>query len=212
LFLFIGLFIGFIAAIPLGPVNVFIISQTMKRDFQHGFMAGITACVLDSIYCLVAILGLSQVTAVMDRWVIVLKIGASVFLIAIAWRTFYQSKALPESKSDKVEAKFSPRPLIAVVLMYISNPSLYAFWLGVGGMVTTHNWVRDTGFRPFLFSIACGFGGVIWYFVLTHYVSKHHHQFSPRTFQRIFLALAVILFAFGAYTFASIFVDFKIHL
>jgi hypothetical protein len=61
MFIFTGLLIGFIAAIPLGPINVFVISQTMKRDFFHGFIGGITACVLDAAYCLMAILGMSQI-------------------------------------------------------------------------------------------------------------------------------------------------------
>ena len=64
----IGLMFGFIAAIPLGPVNVFVISQTIKRDFFHGFMAGLTAAVLDTIYCLIAVLGISQMTFNLDKY------------------------------------------------------------------------------------------------------------------------------------------------
>jgi len=30
----------------------------------------------------------------------------------------------------------SARPLLGVVLLYVSNPSLYAFWIGVAGEVT----------------------------------------------------------------------------
>jgi len=64
-YVLIGILIGFVAAIPLGPVNVYVISQAIKRDFLHGFMAGLTSAVLDFVYCLVAILGLTQVTALM---------------------------------------------------------------------------------------------------------------------------------------------------
>jgi L-lysine exporter family protein LysE/ArgO len=212
MYILIGLVIGFIAAIPLGPINVFIISQTMKRDFFHGFIGGITACVLDSVYCLIAILGLSQVTSLINRWVVVLKVGAALFLFAIAVRLFLQSKEKREPKTEKPEIKKSPRPALAVLLMYISNPTLVAWWIGIAGMITSHYWVTASGMKPFLFALACGLGGALWYFILTRYVSKYHHMFSPRTFQRIFVGMAVILFAFGAYTFASIFINFKVHL
>jgi len=79
-------------------------------------------------------------------------------------------------------------------------------------MVTSHNWTQNTFLFALIFAIACGGGGVLWYLILTHYVAKHHHQFSIRTFQRIFLVLAIILFAFAAYTFASIFINFNIHI
>ncbi len=212
MFILIGLIIGFVAAIPLGPVNVYIISQTMKRDFFHGFVAGAAACILDIVYCLIAILGLSQVTTLMNRWIVVLKVVASVFLAAIAVRMFLQSKQYGETRIEKSVARFSPRPLIAVVLMYISNPSLYAFWLAVGSMVSSHEWVAGAGTKPFLFSLAVGMGGLMWYFILTHYISTHHQQFSRRTFRKIFLILGFILLGFGAYTFVSIFVNLKVHL
>ncbi|MDD8025953.1 MAG: LysE family transporter [Acidobacteriota bacterium] len=207
----IGLLIGFIAAIPLGPINVFIISQTMKRDFFHGFMGGITACVLDTGYCLVAILGMSHITSLINRWVILLKAVAALFMFAISVRLYFQSKKGRKPKSEKIEVKKSPKPILAVFLMYISNPTLLAFWLGTAGMVTSHYWVTNDGLTPYLFALACGLGGVLWYFILTRYVAKYHHMFSPKTFRRIFVGMALILFTFGAYTFASIFVDLKLH-
>jgi L-lysine exporter family protein LysE/ArgO len=204
-YLAIGFVIGFIAAIPVGPVNVFIISQTMKRDFAHGFMGGITAAALDASYCLVAILGISQIASDFAKYGLLLKIVASFFLAALAWRLLLHARREAERKPDQTTVKFSPRPLIGVVLLYVPNPSIYAFWIAVAGMATSHGWVYQAGPTPFLFAAACGLGATAWYFILTHYVSKHHHQFSPRTFQTVLVILSVVLFIFAGYTFASIF-------
>ncbi len=207
----IGLLIGFIAAIPLGPINVFVISQTMKRDHFHGLLGGLTACLLDTLYCLGAILGMSHITALINRWVILLKAAAALFLFAISVRLFLQSRKAREPRTERLEIKKTPRPALAVLVMYISNPTLLAFWLGTAGMVTSHYWVTNDGLTPYLFALACGLGGGLWYFILTRYVSKYHHMFSPRTFRRFFVGMALILSAFGVYTFASIFVDLKLH-
>jgi len=201
----IAFFIGFIAAIPLGPVNIFIISQTMKRDFFHGFVGGLTAALLDTIYCLLAILGISRIAAEIDRYSLYLKLVASSFLVLLAWRLIRHSRQEAERKPDPGTGKFSPRTLIGVVVMYVTNPSLYAFWIAVAGMATSHRWVERLGTTPFIFAAAVGLGGTAWYFVLTSYVSKHHHQFSPRTFRIVLVVLAVVLFVFAGYTFASIF-------
>jgi arginine exporter protein ArgO len=209
-YLVIGFIIGFTAAIPLGPVNVFVISQTMRRDFFHGLIGGLTASILDTVYCLVAILGISQITTDFVRYGPYLKIVASVFLGVLGWRLFLHSRRDADPKPDKTTAKLSPRPVIGVFVLYISNPSLYAFWIAVAGMATSHGWVFEVGTTPILFAIACGLGGCIWYLILNHYVAKHHHQFSARTFRFILFAMSLILFVFAGYTFASIFIKLRI--
>ena len=62
MFVLLGLIVGFFAAIPLGPVNIFVISQTIKRDFLHGFLAGLTTAILDFIYCLIALVGFFHIS------------------------------------------------------------------------------------------------------------------------------------------------------
>jgi L-lysine exporter family protein LysE/ArgO len=211
-YILLGILIGFVAAIPLGPVNVFIISQALKRDFLHGFMAGITAAVLDTIYCLVAILGIAQVAYGLNKFLPVMKVFAALLLTFLGYRLYVQSKTYHETKPTTKMTSFSPRPMLGVLLLYATNPSLYIFWLGTASFVTSHYFVAHTGKTPVFFSIACGLGGVIWYFILTHYVATHHHQFKPRTFQRIFLVLAIILFGFAAYTLLTVFINVKLKL
>jgi threonine/homoserine/homoserine lactone efflux protein len=208
-FVLIGFFVGFIAAIPLGPINIFIISQTMKRDFIHGYAGGLTAAVLDALYCLLAILGISRLASDFAKYGLYLKVIASVFLVLLAWRLFRHARQEAERKPDLANSKFSPRPLIAVVLMYVSNPTLYAFWIAVAGMAHSHEWVQTAGVTPYLFAASCGLGGSAWYFILTHYVSKHHHQFSPRVFKAVLIGLAVVLTLFAGYTFLSVFLPHR---
>ncbi len=208
MYILIGLLIGFLAAIPLGPVNVFVISQALKRDFLHGFMSGLTAAVLDTIYCLVAVFGLSQVTFGLNlvKFLPFVKAFAALVLAILGFRMYQQSKIYREPQPPKNMTSFSPRPMLGVVLLYVSNPSLYAFWLAVAGMVSHHNWMASgPDSARIFFAISCGFGGIAWYFILTHYVATRHHQFRPATFQKIFLVLAIILFTFSIYTVASIF-------
>jgi L-lysine exporter family protein LysE/ArgO len=208
----IGLAFGFIAAIPLGPVNFFVISQTIKRDFFHGFMGGLTAAVLDTIYCLIALLGVSQVTFNLDRYLglPIMKVIAALVLIVLGLRMVQQSKTYKEAIPDKKSTSFSPHAILGVVLLYISNPALYAFWIVVAGTVTSHYWVSETGTSPILFALSVGIGGLAWYFILTYYVAKYHHQFKSKTFRVIFLILGLVLFAIAAYTLLTLFVKLKL--
>jgi len=210
MYLLVGILIGFGAAIPLGPVNAVVIAQTMKRDFLHGFLAGVTAAILDTIYCLIALLGFSLFTVNINKYEIPLKVVASLVMLILGWRLYITSKKPLEPKTEKRPTSFSPRPLFGVILLYISNPSLYFFWIGAAGWAAGHGWILDNKAGPFLFALACGIGGFFWYTILTYYVSKHHHQFKPQTLQRIFLIMAIALVGFAVYTFVGIFIKIKL--
>jgi len=203
-FVLLGVLVGFIAAIPLGPVNVFVVSQTIRRDFLHGLFAGLTTAVLDFIYCLVALVGFFHVTINLTKVLPYMKVLASIILFFIGISLIRHSKTFMTSRSTQ-KPPASAKPIFGVLFLYISNPSLYFFWLAVGGTMTAHHLVANRGWIPIIFSLAVGVGSVLWYFILVRYVAKHHGQIQPRTFQRILLVLAIVLIAFAAYTFLSLF-------
>jgi len=206
----IGVLLGFAVCIPPGPVNIVIISQAMKRGFLHGFAAGMLAAALDGTYCLLAVLGLANVVGYLDAYRPVLKIVACVILATVAWRTFRQSREYAQPVAVAPPASVSPRPYVGIFFLYVSNPSLYAFWLGTAGFVTGHGYITSHKLTAFVFAAAVWTGCVLWYLLLNHYVARYHHLFSPKTYQRIFLALAVVLMAFSVVTAVSIFVPIHI--
>ena len=202
----IGVLVGFAVCIPPGPVNIVIISQTMKRGFLYGSAGGLLAATLDGTYCLLAVLGLAKVVGYLNAYQPVFKIVAVFILAGVAWRTFRQSReyALPAAPPA------SARPYVGIFFLYISNPSLYAFWLATAGFVTGHGYITGHKSVAYLFAAAVWTGCALWYFIMNHYVAKYHHLFSPKTYQRIFLALAVVLMVFSVLTAVSIFVPFHI--
>jgi len=209
MFLFLGILLGFVAAVPLGPVNAVVISQAMKRDFFHGFIAGIAAAVLDFLFCLAALFGFALITDNIVKYEVPLKIIAGLIMLLIGWRLYATSKKPVVPKEKKLPTSFTPKPIFQVILLYVSNPALYFFWISAAGWASSHGWILNYALAPYLFALSCGTGGFIWYTTVAYYVSHYHHLFKPRTFQRIFLILAVVLTGFAVYTFASIFVDFK---
>ncbi|MBN2206804.1 MAG: LysE family transporter [Candidatus Aminicenantes bacterium] len=204
----VGLAVGFISAIPVGPVNIYILSQTLKRGFLHGFAGALTTAVLDFTWCLIALIGLSQITDPMMRYLIPMKALASFVLILLSVRLYLQAQTFTRPATAADLPPLSPKPILGVILLYISNPTIYIFWLGVAGMTMAHEWLHMTnnGWRPVVFSISVGLGAIVWYFSLLRFVAKHHLLFQPKTFRRIFLGLALMLSGFAAYTIATIFI------
>jgi L-lysine exporter family protein LysE/ArgO len=206
MFILFGLLIGFAAAIPLGPVNVYVVSQTFKHDFVHGLMAGLTTAVMDTIYCLIALVGFFHFKFNLAPYIGWMKGAATLLLVGLGIRLIRQAAkadvpAVPEKKAIKPS-----RPVFGVILLYLSNPTLYAFWIAVAGTATAHNMVKNTGWSPVVFAIACGLGAMIWYLLLVSYVARHQQKIKPSAFRRMLLFMGIALIGFGLYTFARIFV------
>jgi threonine/homoserine/homoserine lactone efflux protein len=206
MFMILGFAIGFAAAIPLGPVNVFVISQTLKRDFFHGVLAGLTTAFLDLVYCLVALVGFFKIKIDLSPvFMNVMKAIAGVIVLFIAYGLVRESKTftLPRN-GDKVPAA-SHRPIFGAALLYVSNPTLYMFWFAVAGTMTGHNLVQHNGWTAVAFAAACGVGSLVWYLMLVRFVSRRQSRLHPLKFRKVLFYLGLALSGFGIFTIASIF-------
>ncbi len=195
--LLLGLIIGFIAAVPLGALNVFAISQTLKRDFIHGYLVGITASLLDILYAYFALVGFAHVLTNITYFMPVIRIVGILLLIGISIRLWFQSRTFKNPKPSERISMTAHKPILTALFLYMSNPVLLAFWIAVAGTLTAHHWVESTRQSALPFAIACGIGSAAWYWLLLRYVARYHHQFSAKTFRRILKLISILLFVFA---------------
>jgi L-lysine exporter family protein LysE/ArgO len=206
MFVLFGILIGFAAAIPLGPVNVFVVSQTLRHDFFHGLLAGITTSVMDFVYCLIALVGFFNISIDPAPYLPVMKGIATVLLVIIGYRLIRQSRKMEIPAIQEKQVIKPTRPIVGVLALYISNPTLYAFWIAIAGTATAHHIVTNRGWMPIVFAFSCSLGSLLWYLVLVRYVSKHQDKIRPSTFQKVLVVMGIALIGFGLYTCATIFI------
>jgi L-lysine exporter family protein LysE/ArgO len=206
MFVLFGILIGFAAAIPLGPVNVFVVSQTLRHDFFHGLLAGITTSVMDFVYCLIALVGFFNISIDPAPYLPVMKGIATVLLVIIGYRLIRQSRKMEIPAVQEKQVIKPTRPIVGVLALYISNPTLYAFWIAIAGTATAHHIVTNRGWMPIVFAFSCSLGSLLWYLVLVRYVSKHQDKIRPSTFQKVLVVMGIALIGFGLYTCATIFI------
>jgi L-lysine exporter family protein LysE/ArgO len=200
MYLIVGILIGFVAAIPIGPINVYAISQTLKRDYIHGLLVGITSAILDVIFCLTVLTGMQQILTQLQAMTLHFKGLGSLILVIIAVRLIIQARHDGvKNELDEESSITHHKPVITTILMYITNPSLYAFWIGIGSTITAHSIVMRNGFDPLGFSLACGLGTALWYIALVRYVWKRHHKLSSSTIRRLLYITAAVLIGLAGY-------------
>lgn len=201
----VGFLIGFIAAIPIGPLNIFAVSQTLRHNFLHGLLAGLTASLLDIFYCFIAITGMTQVFSILSRIESPLKIIGAGILIGISVRLLTHRKSLENPQPYKSLSGAYSKPVFVSFLLYTSNPTIYAFWLAVAGIVAAHGWLRAGFWQPAIFALCCGVGSSVWYFILIRYVFKNKKFFRAKTFSYILTGLSIVLLSFAAFSLATLF-------
>jgi L-lysine exporter family protein LysE/ArgO len=208
----LGILVGLLAAVPVGPVNVFVVSQALKRDFLHGFLAGLTAALLDVTFCFVALAGFFHIKLALPHYsMTVLKVVAAVILLLLSRKLVRDSRVfeIPQDRS-KIPSP-SPKPILGALALYVANPTLYMFWIAVAGTVTGHrlfgrSLVRYGTWTAVAFAVAVGLGSLSWYLSLVRFISNRQHRIKPELFRKILFYLGLALAAFGIYTLGSVFI------
>jgi threonine/homoserine/homoserine lactone efflux protein len=198
MFVLLGIIAGLLAAIPVGPVNVFIISQALKRDFLHGLMAGLTAVVLDISFAFIALAGFFKIKVnVPPHFISYVKAAGAFIILLLASKLIRDSKKfeIPQDR-EKIPAP-TPKPILGVVLLYLSNPSLYIFWIAVAGTVTGLLHSRLEGWTAVAFAVSVGAGSLGWYLSLVRFVSNRQHRIKAATFRKLLFLLGLLLGGFA---------------
>ena len=212
MFILLGVFFGLLASVPLGPVNFFVVSQALKRDFFHGFLAGLTAAFLDMSFCFVALAGFFKIKLDLPPYSMsVLKVVAAAIVLLLARKLIKDSRTfeIPQD-GDKIPSA-SPKPILGVAILYVTNPTLYMFWIFVAGTVTGHNLlgsnlVRYGTWTAVAFAVVVGLSSFGWYLGLVRFVCHHQRRIHQNTFRKILYYLGLALVGVAIYTLGSVFI------
>lgn len=212
MFVILGIFFGLMASVPLGPINFFVASQALKRDIRHGLMAGLTAAVLDATFCLVALAGFFRIKLNLPPYAMsVFKAVAAIVILLLARKLLKDAKTFELPQDRELVPPASPKPILGVILLYISNPTLYMFWIFVAGVVTGHNLlgtniVRYGTWTAAAFAVVVGLTSFGWYLGLVNLIGYHQRRIKQETFRKILHYLGLTLIGFAIYTLVRIFV------
>jgi threonine/homoserine/homoserine lactone efflux protein len=187
-----GIGYGFAAGVQPGPLQTYIISQTLLKGWRRTLPAAFAPLISDGPIIAICLFVLSQVPGWLQR---ILFIASGFFVLYLAygayqtWKNFDPNLPSPESGTQQ--------SILKAALVNTLNPNPYIFWTLVTGPILLAGWrntpVYGLGFllgfyAMFILSLAAMilvFGTV--------------RQLGPRI-NRILLGFsAVALFCFGLY-------------
>ncbi|MCL4510670.1 MAG: LysE family transporter [Bacteroidetes bacterium] len=205
-----GGLIGLVVSIPIGPINVMVISKGFKQGFKNAFAVGLGASAMDFLYSGASMLGLSAIVHKIEVNVIFQIIGFLLLLylgirdVTTKVESFRYENFVP--KNGRFHSAF-----LVGVFMYISNPTLVAFWITLSGMIQSSGTIVNSLGDGMFFALGVGSGTALWYYSLLKAIFWKRDSFKAETLTVLSKISGYIMLAFSAYIGYELLIHFLRH-
>ena len=190
-----GFIIGLCASIPMGPIAILVIQKTLSKGRHAGFVAGLGASVVDTVYAVISLFALAFAQQFIEKHenVILLVGGLILTLIGVsmALSNPFRRRVKKDDKSN-----FSSKDFLQAIAMGISNPmaifvifALFAFF-GIAAATP-----RDWNVAPIILSVSAG--TVVYWFFMSWGLSRFRDKFRLRTILWISRVMGAIVIIIG---------------
>lgn len=197
-----GLIFGFLASVPVGPVNITVVHQALHRGLRSAFLLGLGAIVGETIYAGIALAGHASLPHD-PTLVLIVRIAAVAVVLALGIKNIRHrpDEERSERIAERIDERYHhPRALLLGFIMTISNLGLFLLWATLAAFLFAHEWVQPV-FASRAACLAGIFaGGMLWYLGLAAIVSRAHRSIRPETTNllirfcgAVFLLIAVLL-------------------
>lgn len=188
-----GFAVGICASAPIGPIAILVVQKSLSKGHKAGFVSGLGASVVDTLYASIAIFALAFAQKFIDdhRNMILLAGGAVLIAVGVSMAFSNPFRKLKADGGSSV----SPKDFGQAVAMGLSNPmaifvmfTLFAFF-GLANDAP-HTWKV----APIILAVSSG--SVTYWFSISWLLSRFHGNFRMRTIlwiSRITGALVVII-------------------
>jgi threonine/homoserine/homoserine lactone efflux protein len=185
--------VGFAASIPVGPVAILVVQKTLSKGNMAGFITGLGASVVDTIFAVVAVFALAATQKFLSEHQLVILLAGGAILMGVGLNMALKDP-FRKMRSDGT-SRASAADFLQALFMTMTNPgaifvmlALFAFF-GI-----TDDSPSSWRVAPILLSVAAG--SVTYWFLLSWSLSRFRNKFTMNTLlwvSRVAGALVVIV-------------------
>ncbi|MCX8055647.1 MAG: LysE family transporter [Ignavibacteria bacterium] len=213
--LLIGIFVGFLLAMPPGPIGVLSIKMGLNKKIRPAMYVAIGSGVADFIICFIAITAATAVVQALhsffDCHPIYSILFQSILIIAFLVYGLYSLKSKPQSERQIEDTDLEERnnfvrhfkekgPFLlgfGLAIANIANPTFLPSIGYVGVQVQKFTLFEITAFNNLLYSIGFGVGNFVWLYTLSNIVFRLKSKFSDNLIIRVKQFAGITFISFG---------------
>lgn len=195
--LLIGIAIGLAVTAPLGPVNILVIRNAIRRGFVAALLIGLGAVVADVLYAAAAAYGVSWVSHLIEAYARPLMIAGGLLLVVTGvWLARKRLEIAPVEGEEPQAAKLLGKMLAAFGLT-MSNPGEFFGFIAIFGTMSGVLRLHDDWARPPTVIAGVALGGALWWLFLSFLVSRFKSRISEKALSVISRWTGILIAAFG---------------
>jgi threonine/homoserine/homoserine lactone efflux protein len=195
--LFIGVAIGLAVTAPLGPVNILVIRNAIRRGFTVAFLVGLGAVAGDVVYAAAAAYGVSWLSHLIADYARPLMIIGGVLLVVTGVWLARKRIALSAIESDEPQAAKVIGKMLAAFGLTITNPGELFGFIAIFGTMSGVLRLHEDGARPPTVIAGVALGGLLWWLFLSFLVSRLKSRISEKALATISRWTGILIAAFG---------------
>lgn len=195
--LFSGMAIGLAVTAPLGPVNILVIRNAVRRGFTVAFLVGLGAVAGDVLFATAAAYGVSWMSHLIADYARALMIAGGLLLaVTGVWLARKRPSLSAIDGEDGQTVKLVGKMLAAFGLT-ISNPGEFFGFIAIFGTMSGVLRLHEDAARPPTVIAGVALGAVAWWLFLTYLVSHLKTRISERALGLISRWTGILIAAFG---------------
>lgn len=195
--LLVGVAIGLAVTAPLGPVNILVIRNAIRRGFGVAFLVGLGAVVADVLYAAAAAYGVSWVSHLFADYARPLMIAGGVLLVVMGVWLARKRIEIAVVEADEPQAAKVIGRMLAAFGLTISNPGEFFAFIAVFGTMSGLLRLHEDAARPPTVITGVAIGGILWWLFLSFLVSRFRSRISDAALGRINRWTGILIAAFG---------------
>jgi threonine/homoserine/homoserine lactone efflux protein len=193
-----GIAIGLSVSAPLGPVNILVIRNAIRRGFGVAFAVGLGAVAADAVYAVVAAYGISSISHLISDHARLLMAAGGCLLVLMGVklaRTHIGLAALQLQEPPR-KLQVAGRMLTAFGLT-ITNPGVFFGFLAIFASMSAVLRLEEAWHRPPTVVAGVMAGGVLWWLLVSFAVSRFQTRIGEKSFDRVNRWTGILIAAFG---------------
>lgn len=193
--LFLGIAIGFIAAAPVGPVNVMIMQQAFRRGFLPGLLTGIGSVVADAMFASAAAFGMTAVGDFFEGHARIIQLVGGVILVLFGLRLVLSHPHFNLNYGEPARGLVSG--IAAAFALTITNPGALLGFLALFGALG--DWAPEPGNWLAACELVLGViaGSFLWWLMISAIVARLRVHLDDHWLERVNGVAGGLLMGFG---------------
>ncbi len=188
-----GFVVGFIMAIPIGPVGLLCTQRTLSHGRMHGLISGLGAATSDVIYASIAAFGLTMVSNFLIAQSMWFRLFGGAFLFLLGIKIFL---ARPAKSGSFVEKLRHFSNYTSTLVITLSNPMSIlvsaGMFAGLGLVSIGADWTKAIQVVAGVF-----FGSMFWWIALSLFVGIFHKKAGDETMVLLARVFGTIISCLG---------------